>query len=286
MADDMRLPHRLATAFGCVLAGLAFLPLAAGDVLAQARGSGFNMPGGQDTKSPVLFSAEELSHDQDLGIIVARGKVEMTQDQRTLMADVVSYNQRTNTATASGNVSILEPTGDVIFAEYVELQDGLREGFVRNVRMLMTDGGRMAGNDATRTGGNRTELDQGVYSPCDLCKTDPTRAPVWQIRAARVIHDQERKIVQYRDASMEIMGIPVAYSPYFSHPDPTVKRQSGFLAPTIGVKTDLGGFAKIPYYFVLTDSMDLTFEPVITTKQGIVLGGEFRQQRVAIGDRT
>jgi LPS-assembly protein len=123
-----------------------FLPLAAGDVLAQARGSGFNMPGGQDTKSPVLFSAEELSHDQDLGIIVARGKVEMTQDQRTLMADVVSYNQRTNTATASGNVSILEPTGDVIFAEYVELQDGLREGFVRNVRMLMTDGGRMAGN--------------------------------------------------------------------------------------------------------------------------------------------
>ncbi|BBK41725.1 LPS-assembly protein LptD [Allostella vacuolata] len=270
----------LAAAVGCLLAGAAILPFAAGEAAAQARGQGIVLPGagGQDTSQPVLFSAEELSYDSDLAIIVARGKVEMTQDQRTLMADVVSYNQRTNTATASGNVSILEPTGDVIFADYVELQEGLREGFVRNVRMLMTDGGRMAGNDATRTGGNRTELDQGVYSPCDLCKSDPTRPPVWQIRAARVIHDQERKIVQYRDASMEIMGYTVAYSPYFSHPDPTVKRQSGFLAPTIGVKTDLGGFVRVPYYFVLSDSMDFTFDPIITSRQGIVIGGEFRQR--------
>ncbi len=288
MAEDMRLlPTFAATGFagtiGCLLAGLLALPHLAGDAAAQTRSRGITLPGATggtapDTSQPVLFSADELSHDTELGIIVARGKVEMTQDQRTLMADVVSYNQRTNVATASGNVSLLEPTGEVLFADYVELADGLRDGFVRNVRMLMTDGGRMAGNDAIRTGGNRTELDQAVYSPCDLCKTDPTRAPVWQIRAARVIHDQERKIVQYRDASMEILGIPVAYSPYFSHADPTVKRQSGFLAPTIGSKSELGAFAKIPYYFVLSDSMDFTFEPIITSKQGVALGGEFRQR--------
>lgn len=274
MADDMRLPRPHAAALGIILAGIAFVPDWAA---AQPRGGTIEVPGGQNTNAPVLFSAEELSVDSDLGIVVARGKVEMTQDQRTLMADVVSYNQRTNTATASGNVSILEPTGDVIFADYVELQEGLREGFVRNVRMLMTDGGRMAGNDATRTGGNRTELDQGVYSPCDLCKTDPTRAPMWQIRAARVIHDQERKVVQYRDATMEIMGVPIAYTPYFSHPDPTVKRQSGFL-PDDRQQDRPRGFVRVPYYFVLSDSMDFTFDPIITTQQGIVLGGEFRQR--------
>lgn len=290
MADDMRPSRPIATglagAFCCLLAGIALLPLAAGSAVAQTpqqrTGQGITLPGAggvkQDTTQPVLFSADELSHDNELGIIVARGKVEMTQDQRTLMADVVSYNQRTNTATASGNVSILEPTGDVIFADYVELQEGLRDGFVRNVRMLMTDGGRMAGNDATRSNGNRTELDQGVYSPCVLCKTDPTRPPMWQIRAARVIHDQERKTVQYRDATMEIMGIPVAYTPYFSHPDPTVKRQSGFLAPTVGAKTDLGVFARVPYYFVISDSMDFTFEPIVTSQQGLVVGGELRQR--------
>ncbi|MCC7274018.1 MAG: LPS-assembly protein LptD [Alphaproteobacteria bacterium] len=264
------------------LAGLFALVPTADDAAAQERRrvgspmSGVGSP--QDTRQPVLFSAEELSHDRDLGIIVARGKVEMTQDQRTLLADVVSYNERTNVATASGNVSILEPTGDVLFADYVELTDGLREGFVRNVRMLMTDGGRMAGNDAVRMGGNRTEMEKGVYSPCDLCPVDPTRPPVWQVRAARVIHDQERKIVQYQDATMEIMGYPVAWSPYFSHPDPTVKRQSGFLPPTIGVKSDLGALAKIPYYFVLSDSMDFTFEPMLTSEQGPVIGGEFRQR--------
>ncbi|MGE0714453.1 MAG: LPS-assembly protein LptD [Alphaproteobacteria bacterium] len=267
------------------LAGLVALAAMPDDAHAQGRirpgsagspMSGIGKP--QDTSQPVLFSAEELSHDRDLGIVVARGKVEMTQDQRTLLADVVSYNERTNVATASGNVSILEPTGDVIFADYVELSDGLREGFVRNVRMLMTDGGRMAGNDAQRIGGNRTELEKGVYSPCDLCPVDPTRPPVWQVRAARVIHDQERKIVQYKDATMEIMGFPVAWSPYFSHPDPSVKRQSGFLAPTIGAKTDLGAFAKVPYYFVLSDSMDFTFEPIITSAQGPVIAGEFRHR--------
>ncbi|MGE0724820.1 MAG: LPS-assembly protein LptD, partial [Alphaproteobacteria bacterium] len=242
--------------------------------IAPIPGSTYRVASGE----PVLFTADELTHDRDLGIVVARGKVEMTQANRTLMADVVSYNERTNTATASGNVVIIEPTGDVLFSDYVELTDDMREGFVSNVRMLMTDGGRLAGGDARRTGGNRTELDRAVYSPCNLCPTDPTRAPLWQVRAARVIHDQEKKRIEYRDAQLEMWGVPVAYTPYLSHPDPTVKRQSGFLPPTVGAKSDLGLIAKVPYYFVLADNMDFTFEPIITTEQGVVLGGEFRHR--------
>src|SRR3546814_12295588 len=85
-----------------------------------------------------------------------------------------------------------------------------------------------------RTGGNRTELDKGVFSPCDLCEDDPTRAPLWQLKAVKIIHDQETKTIEYQDAWMEIYGIPVLYTPYMSHPDPTVKRKSGFLAPSFG----------------------------------------------------
>ena len=267
-----------------LLTAAAILVALAADVRAQSagtRGGVAPLPGASiraASGQPVLFSAEELTHDRELGIVVARGKVEMTQADRTLNADVVSYNQRTNTATASGNVVMIEPNGDVLFSDYVELTEDLREGFVANVRMLMTDGGRLAGGDARRTNGNRTELDRGVYSPCDLCKIDPTRPPLWQVRAARVIHDQEKKKIEYRDAQLEMFGIPVAYTPYMSHPDPTVKRQSGFLVPTVGVKSDLGALAKVPYYFVLEDNMDFTFEPIVTSKQGVVLGGEFRHR--------
>jgi len=248
----------------------------------QQRRSGTGVPAIDRMKPaadrPVLFTADDLTYDRDLGLIVARGKVEMVQDDRTLLADVVTYNERTNVATASGNVSLLEPTGDVLFADYVELNDNLREGFVRNVRMLLSDGARLAGNDARRTGGNRTQFDNAVYSPCDLCPTDPTRAPLWQVRAAKVVHDQERKVVEYRDATLEMFGVPVVYTPYFSHPDPTVKRKSGFLAPSFGNASDLGVFARVPYYLVISDSQDLTFEPIATSEQGVVLGGEYRQR--------
>ena len=113
----------------------------------------------------MLFSADEVQYDEDLGLIVAKGNVELTQRDQILLADTVTYNQRTDTATASGHVSILQPTGDIVFADYVELHDNMREGFLQNVRMLLADRSRMAGNTARRVNGNRTEIRRGVYSP-------------------------------------------------------------------------------------------------------------------------
>lgn len=229
-------------------------------------------------QTPVLFSADEVQYDEDLGLVVAKGHVELSQRDQILLADTVTYNQRTDTVTASGHVSLLQPTGDVLFADYVELHDDMRDGFIQNVRLLLSDRSRMAGNTARRVDGNRTEIRRGVYSACEPCRADPTRAPEWQIKAEDIVHDKQLQIVEYRDAVMEIDGVPVLYSPYFSHPDPSVKRQSGFLSPTFGNSTSLGFRAGLPYYWVIDQDKDATFEPMFTTSGGTYFGSEYRQR--------
>lgn len=227
--------------------------------------------------TPVLFSADEVQYDTDLGLIVAKGHVELTQRDQILLADTVTYNQRTDTATASGHVSLLQPGGDIVFADYVELRDNMREGFLQNVRMLLADRSRLAGNTARRVEGTRTEIRRGVYSACDPCAEDPTRAPVWQLKAEDVVHDKQLQIVEYRDAVMEIDGVPVLWTPYFSHPDPSVKRASGFLAPTFGTSPANGFRFGIPYYWVIGPDSDATLEPIYTTQGGTFFGGQYRQ---------
>lgn len=227
--------------------------------------------------TPALITADELRYDEQNGLVIASGNVEISQGGRVLLADEVTYNSIADIVTAEGNISLIEPSGDTIFAEYVELTGDLKEGFVRDVRVLMADDARVAAASGTRTGGNRTEFRKGVFSPCKLCREDPSRAPLWQIKANEVIHDQEAQDIIYHDAWIEFFGIPVLYTPYLEHPDPTVVRRSGILAPTVGTSDFLGYTVEVPYFWVIDDDKDLTIAPILSTEQGLNLTGEYRQ---------
>jgi LPS-assembly protein len=231
-------------------------------------------------RSPVLLSADQITYDESLGIVVASGHVEVAQGERVLLADSVTYNERTGTVTASGNVSLTEPNGDVLFASYAELTDDMKDGVITNIRLLLSDRSRAAAAVGRRIGGTRTELDKAVFSPCALCEEDPMRPPLWQLKAVKVIHNQETKTIEYQDAWMEIYGVPVIYTPYLSHPDPTVKRKSGFLSPSFGLSDELGFQTQVPYFWAISPDKDATIAPLFTTKQGLVLAGQYRQRVV------
>jgi LPS-assembly protein len=229
-----------------------------------------------NSNSPVLLTADEVTYDQEQGLVVATGHVEISQNDKVLLADRVAYVEKTQVVTADGNVALMDQDGNVMFADHMELKDDLREGVISNIKMLLSDRSRMVANSAERYAGNYTELHKAVYSPCELCASDPTRAPLWQIKAVKVTHDQQAHRIEYEDAWMEIYGVPVFYTPYFSHPDPTVKRQSGFLSPTFGMNNNLGFQVHIPYFWVLGPDQDITLSPLFTTQQSVVPQAEYR----------
>src|SRR6266849_5736664 len=115
----------------------------------------------RDKNAPIVFQADEVQYDDQLALTVAKGHVEISQGGEVLLADTVSYNQRTDTITASGHVSLLMPTGEVVFADFMELRDSMNSAFAQNVRRLLADRSRLAANAARRINGNRFELRRG-----------------------------------------------------------------------------------------------------------------------------
>ncbi|MCZ6592627.1 MAG: LPS assembly protein LptD [Alphaproteobacteria bacterium] len=225
---------------------------------------------------PILMTADELQFDDELGIATAKGNVEISQGERVLLADMVIYNQRDDVVTASGNVILVEPTGEVLFAEFAELTDDMREGFLRGFRMLLEDNSRLAAVSAQRRGGVETRLNQAFYSACRDC-VGFDGEPLWNIKAAKVTHNQERHEVVYRDATLELLGIPVAYTPFLSHPDPTVKRKTGLLTPTFGGSDSLGSSIRLRYFWAISRDKDLTFDPIFYASNYPLITGEYRQ---------
>ncbi len=136
-----------------------------------------------DRNQPVAFTADNFDYDRTAGIVTATGHVEAWQNDHVLRADKVTFDRNTNVAAASGNVVIVEPDGQVLFADYAELTQGMREGVLKDMRALLAENGKLAANGARRTDGKVNELTHAVYTTCNLCKTDPSKPPLWQIRA-------------------------------------------------------------------------------------------------------
>lgn len=228
--------------------------------------------------TPVLITADQVNYDRARSLVIAKGNVEISQGGRVLKADQIVYDQKAKTVTATGNISLKEPSGEIVFAKRLVLKDDLRDGVVQNFRMLFQDDTRVAANSAVRSKGRKTEMREVVFSPCRLCEKDPTRAPLWQLKARRVVHDQVTRDIEYYDAWMEVFGVPVVYTPYFRHPDPTVKRRRGFLTPIYRSDSVLGFSLETPYFVPLGPDKDLTLSPRAFTKVRPALGLEWRHR--------
>ncbi len=228
--------------------------------------------------APVTFTAEEVEYDQNRALVVARGRVEAWQGNRVVRADEFTYDRNTGVATARGNVQLIEADGQVIFADSVVLENQFRDGVLEGLRGLLAQNGRVAANSARRSGGNLFDLSRVVYSSCDPCQDDPLAPPLWQVRARTATLDQAGRQARYRDAVVEFAGIPTFWTPYLQHPAGDAPRQSGFLSPTFGITSFLGGFVETPYYWAIDPSQELVLRPQLSTRQVPNLGLEYRRR--------
>lgn len=222
--------------------------------------------------------ADELTYDGKTGEVTAIGNVEINHEGYQLFADTVYYNEETGEVRATGNVRLTDLDGNVLLVDELELTDSLREGFVKNVRFVLNDGSRIAARDGQRVAGRKTIFNYVAYTPCEVCVRGERKKPKWMIKAVKVTHDQEKKRLYYKDAVIEMFGVPVAFLPYLSHPDPAVKRASGLLAPEFNQRRELGVTVALPYYHVFSPSSDATITPIITSKEGLVLALQHRRR--------
>ena len=227
---------------------------------------------------PMLVQATEIKYDYTNNTVAAVGNVQIYYNGATIEADEVTYDQKTKRLRAQGNVRLTEADGKITYGQLIDLTDDYRDGFVNSLRLETTDDTRFAAQRADRTQGNYTVLQNGVYTACEPCKNDPKKPPLWQVQAARIIHDQTEKMLYFEDARVEFFGVPLAWVPFMSAPDPTVKRKSGFLFPTVSDTTQYGFGVEVPYYWALAPNYDVTVSTMATTRQGELFQGEWRHR--------
>lgn len=232
-----------------------------------------------DKTQPLYLQGDELIYDNKGNRVTARGNVQIFYNNFVLQADEVVYDQRKNTLTAKGNVVLKDPNGGTTQSEQITLTDDFRDGFIESLSVVSKDNTRIVARRGIRRDGNVVEFQDGKFTPC---KSDDGMPPMWCISAAQIIHDQRKATITYKDAQFEFLGVPIAYLPYFQHPDPTVKRQSGLLMPEFSHSEDLGFMSTVPYYFALAPNYDFTFHPMYSTRQGMLWQGDWRH-RLAFG---
>jgi LPS-assembly protein len=271
----------LTLVLGFMLAGAAGIALTSP---ASAQNFAFNPrpPHPKPQRAPndgqMLVQATEVDYDYNNSRVSAVGNVQLFYNGTSVEADQVIYDQKTKRLHAEGNIRMTDADGKITYANILDLSDDYRDGFVDSLRVDTAEQTRMAATRADRSNGNFTVFENGVYTACAPCKDDPKKPPLWQVKAARIIHDQSEKMLYFENARLEFFGVPLAYLPYFSTPDPTVKRQSGFLVPGVSSYSAYGYAVEVPYYWAIAPDMDATFSPRITSRQGVLFQAEFRQR--------
>jgi LPS-assembly protein len=222
------------------------------------------------------FTADQLSYDPKTKLAIATGKVVITYGPYTLNATRVSYNRETDEFSANGSVELREPNGNILLAQKINLTNKFKAGFANHLTALLNNDVTISARYAKRIDGHITIFTDSHYTACRNCHTR-WGDPLWELVADQSTHDQDTHDITEINPRLKIVGVTVAGLPYFVHPDPTVKRRTGWLMPHVQTGHAYGIGVVTPYFWAISPDKDLTFSPVITTKQGPVADIEFRQ---------
>ncbi len=261
-----------------LLAGVAVCMNGSLPLSAYAQEDGLGLASIADEDAKMLLRANELVYNQDVQKVTATGGVQIYYNRYRMVAQRVEYDQQTGRVIARGNIELIEPDGNRIYADELDVTDDFADGFLNALRVETTDNTRLAAESAERVSGNLMILHHGVYTACLPCAKRPGRAPLWQVKAERVVQNGETRTVRLENARFELFGMPIGFLPFIEVPDHTVERKSGFLFPTMSIDDNLGFGLTIPYYHVFSPHMDATLKPTYYTGQGLLLEGEVRNR--------
>ena len=215
----------------------------------------------QDPK-PAVLVADSVFITRDR-VLVAQGNVEAFQGETRIRASAIRYNGTDGSLQIDGPIVLQEGDDTVILANAAALDNDLRNGLLSGARLILNQQLQLAAVQIDRVDGRYHQLHKTAVTSCKVCANGD--APLWQIRARRVVHDQVEQQLYFDDAQFLIKDLPVFYLPRLRLPDPTLDRATGFLTPSIRTTSQLGTGVKIPYFIKIGDHRDLTITPYLSS---------------------
>jgi len=203
-------------------------------------------------------------------------------DGNIVFLDMFEYQLEKNLFSSLGKIKVIDIKKNKYFFKELHVDTKKREMIGSDVSVILDQENfgvskendpRFVANDIFISK-NKSTLSKGVFT---VCKKRGDKCPPWSLRAKKIKHDKAKKTIYYENATLKVYNIPIFYFPRFYHPDPTVKRQSGFLVPFFSDSTALGTGFGLPYYWAISHDKDITFTPKIYAKENILFLNEYRQ---------
>ncbi len=239
-----------------------------------------------DIQSKYNFFSKDVNYDGNVEELSSVSKTRISNKFSTYELDEFNFNIKKEylkgiNISIFQNVKSGEKEGDKFYVEngFFDLKnENFKTGPLKiNLKKDTFDRSkndpRLYGVSSSKVN-NVTSLKKAVFTSCE--KTD--KCPPWNIQASEIKHDKDKKQLIYKDAVLKVYDVPVFYFPKFFHPDPTVKRQSGFLLPRLNNSNILGSSISTPYFHEISENKDMTFTPNIFSKNIQMLQTEFRQK--------
>jgi len=229
------------------------------------------------------LKSQNVVYDTKEGIISSNKNSIFTDiDGNIIETSKFHYNIIKNLFSSVGKVKISDVNKNIYFFKEIYVDTKKREMIGSDISIILDQKNfgvnkkndpRFVGNEVFISK-NKTTLSKGVFT---VCQKKDGKCPPWSIKAKKITHDQIKKNIYYEHATLKIYNVPVFYFPKFFHPDPTVKRQSGFLAPFFSNTTAVGGGFALPYFWAINADRDLTFTPKIYGNENSLFLNEYRQ---------
>lgn len=266
----------------------AALACAPGVALAQAAPVSPPAPQAASTPGPdgltpdaVYVDARETNREGDVVILNGGAGPDRALARfqgHTLRAETIRYDLAGGVGGAEGQVELVSPLGDVVFADLIELDDQLRAGVAVDFATRLSNGASLMAASAVRRSENVNELNYALFTPCPICDANRPKTPSVSIQAEKVVQNEELRAILYRNALFRVGGVPVFFLPVFAHPDPTVDRASGFLIPSPTYDEGRGVSLELPYLHVVSPSEDWLVSPQINTRVAPLLNLQWRRR--------
>jgi LPS-assembly protein len=262
-----------------LLAGAAlFVCVPSGAALAQTASvtvqDGLN-------KGAVYVDAASAGRSGDVITAESDGgdRVYLRTDGNVLRGDDLAYDLSSGAASVSGRVEAISADGTVVYASHLETDRDLKAAIAVDFATRLENGASLMAATAVRRSENVNELNYAIFTPCPICDADGPKTPSVSIQAEKVVQDEALRAVIYRNAIFRVGGVPVFYTPFFAHPDPTVVRASGLLVPIINYDEGRGGVSiEQPYLHVVSPSEDWLISPQINAGVAPLLNLQWRRR--------